>query len=98
MWWVEHPELGRRPYLVLTRQNAISVLNRVLAVPATRTIRAIPTEVPLDTADGMPSECVLALDSLTSIPHEFFRERITRLSIGRMDEVCRALSIATGCA
>ena len=94
---MEHPRLGRRPYLVLTREAAIPVLDRVLAVPATRTIRAIPTEVALDVADGMPSECALALDNVTSIPQEFFRDRITRLSIERMVEVCRALAIATGC-
>jgi mRNA interferase MazF len=97
VWWVDHPELGRRPYLVLTRQNSIPVLNRVLAVPATRTIRAIPTEVLLDTGDGMPAQCALTLDNLTSIPRELFRERITRLSVQRMSEVCRALSIAAGC-
>ena len=45
VWWAEHPDAGRRPYLVLTRQAAIPVLNRVLAVPATRTVRGIPTEV-----------------------------------------------------
>jgi len=98
VWWVEHPELGRRPYLVLTRQGAIPVLNAVLAVPATRTIRALPTEVVLDRGDGMPGECALSLDNLTSVPKELFRDRITRLSVGRMTEVCRALALATGCA
>jgi mRNA interferase MazF len=73
------------------------VLNTVLAVPATRTLRAIPTEVVLDHADGMPETCCLSLDNLTTMAQEFFRERITRLSIDRMHEVCRALSIATGC-
>ena len=98
VWWVEHPELGRRPYLVLTRQSAIPVLNAVLAAPATRTIRELPTEVVLDQSDGMPSECALSLDNLTSVPQELFRDRITRLSVGRMTEVCRALALATGCA
>src|SRR5947209_2070185 len=52
IWWVEHPDAGRRPFLVLTRQAAIPVLNALLAVPATRTIRQIPTEVVLDTDIG----------------------------------------------
>jgi mRNA interferase MazF len=97
VWWVEHPEAGRRPYLVLTRQAAIPVLRAVLAVPATRRIREIPTEVVLDDADGMPSGCALSLDNVTVVPKELFRERITRLSVDRMREVCRALSLATGC-
>ena len=95
---MEEPAEGRRPFLVLTRQPAIAVLHSVLAVPATRTIREIATEVHLGTADGMPAECALSLDNLTTLPKVLFRERITRLSAGRMGEVCRALALATGCA
>ncbi len=98
IWWVEHPDAGRRPFLVLTRQAAIPVLNSVLAVPATRTSRRIPTEVVLDVAEGMPEECALSLDNVTLVPKELFRTRITRLSIERMSEVCRALALASGCA
>lgn len=73
------------------------VLNAVLGVPATRTIRAIPTEVVLDQRDGMPQECALSLDNLTTVPLRLFRSRITRLPVERMTEVCRALALATGC-
>ena len=90
--------MGRRPFLVLTRQAAIPILTSVLGVPATRTIREIPTEVVLDRADGMPEPCALSLDNTTTIPKELFRSRITRLSAGRMSEVSRALSLASGCA
>jgi mRNA interferase MazF len=98
VWWVEHPEAGRRPFLVLTRQAAIPVLHALLAVPATQTIRRIPTEVVLDQRDGMPDECALSLDNLTVVPKELFAARITRLSVERMTEVCRALALASGCA
>lgn len=98
IWWVEHPEAARRPFLVLTRQAAIPVLNALLSVPATRTVRAIPTEVVLDTDDGMPATCALSLDNMTLVPKSLFRTRITRLSVARMTEVCRALAIASGCA
>lgn len=97
IWWAEHPDAGRRPFLVLTRQAAIPVFNAVLAVPVTRTIRQIPTEVMLDTGDGMPEECALSLDNLTRVPKELFRTRITRLSAERMSEVWRALTLASGC-
>jgi mRNA interferase MazF len=97
VWWVEHPDAGRRPFLVLTRQAAVPVLNALLAVPATRTIRQIPTEVVLDAGDGMPEECALSVDNVTLVPKELFRARITRLSVERMSEVCRALALASGC-
>jgi mRNA interferase MazF len=98
VWWVEDPDVGRRPHLVLTRQTTISVLNAYIAVPATRTVRGIPTEVRLGGDDGMPEDCVLSLDNVAVIPSSFFVDRITRLGPGRMAEVCSALAIATGCA
>jgi mRNA interferase MazF len=76
---------------------AIPVLNQVLAVPATRTARGIPTEVPLGVEDGMPEECVLTLDNVTVIRPALCTDRITRLAPVRMREVCAALATATGC-
>jgi mRNA interferase MazF len=97
VWWVEHPDAGRRPACVLTRQAAIPVLNSVLVAPATRTIRGIPTEVTLTREDGMPGDCALSLDNLTSVPKALLTTRITSLPEARLDELCRALRAATGC-
>jgi mRNA interferase MazF len=97
VWWAEHPEAGRRPYLILTRQGAIPVLSRVLAVPATRTIREIPTEVVLDEDDGMPQRSALSFDNIVTIPKSLLTERICRLGVDRLDQVCRALRTSTGC-
>jgi mRNA interferase MazF len=97
VWWVEDPELGRRPYLVLTRQSAIDVLNAVLSVPASRTIRGAPSEIKLDRDDGMPEECALSFDNIATIPKGFFVERICRLSVTKLELVCRVVAIATGC-
>lgn len=97
IWWAEHPQAGRRPYLVLTRQAAIPVLDRVLAIPATRTIRDIPTEVLLDEDDGMPEPCALSFDNITTMPKALLTSRITRLSVDKLEETCRALGAATAC-
>jgi len=51
VWWAEVAEAGRRPFLVLTRTRAISVLHSVLAAPLTRTVRGIPTELSLSPDD-----------------------------------------------
>jgi mRNA interferase MazF len=95
--WVEVPGAGRRPALVLTRDAAIPLLNRVLVVPATRTVRSIPTEVLLDDRDGMPSPCALTLDNLTVVPRAALGPRITRLAGPRMAQVCAALRVAVAC-
>jgi len=97
VWWGEHPESGRRPYLILTRQQAIPVLTRVLAVPATQTVRGIPTEVILNEEDGMPKSCALNFDNIVTMPKGLFTSRICRIGVDRLDEVCRALSASTGC-
>lgn len=97
VWWVEVPDAGRRPALVLNRDAAIPVLNRLLVVPATRTVRGIPTEVPLDEGDGMPAACALALDNLALVSRRSLASRITKLGSERMGEVCAALTVAVGC-
>lgn len=97
VWWYEDPASAPRPHLILTRDEAIPVLNEVLAVPATRTTRGIATEVPLDATDGMPEACALTLDNLVPILTSGCTTRITLLSPERMERVCQALAAATGC-
>lgn len=97
VWWYEPADAGRRPFLILTRTEAIPVLQQILAVPATTTIRGIPTEVPLDQDDGMPVHCVLALDNISLIRRSLCTQRITRLDPAKMQAVCAALEIATAC-
>jgi mRNA interferase MazF len=98
VWWAESPSDKRRPYLVITRQAAIPVLNAVVAVPATRRLRGIPTELPLDEADGMPEPCALTFDNVVTMPKAWMVERICRLGPDRLREVCRVLAVATGCS
>ncbi|MGI8945122.1 MAG: type II toxin-antitoxin system PemK/MazF family toxin [Thermoleophilaceae bacterium] len=97
IWWYEHPSAGRRPFLILTRDEAIPVLSQILAVPVTRTVRGIPTEVALDEGDGMPGPCVLTLDNVTPIRAALCVDRITRLRAERLQTVCEALAAATAC-
>lgn len=97
VWWYEDPAAKRRPVLILTRDEALSSLTQVLAVPLTTTIRGIPTEVELGRSDELPLSCVASLDNLQPIVSEFCTTRITRLGAHRMSEVCQALSAATAC-
>lgn len=97
VWWLDHPAGGRRPACILTRQAAIAVLNSVLVVPATRTIRDIPTEVALGRQDGMPDECALTFDNVGVVPKVLLTERITRLGPAKLAELCAALDVAAGC-
>jgi mRNA interferase MazF len=95
--WLEMPDEGRRPALVLTRAEALPVMRKVTIAYLTRTIRDIPTEVRLGEADGMLDECVVSLDNVRTVPRSLLGDCITSLAGRRMQEVCRALAIATGC-
>jgi mRNA interferase MazF len=97
VWWVEHPIQGRRPFLILTRQAAIPVVNKVTGAPATKTIRGIPSEIVLSTDDGMPADCVLNFDNLAILNKSWFAEPICQLSPVQMVQACQALAVALGC-
>jgi mRNA interferase MazF len=97
VWWGEIEDLGRRPFLIMTRSAAIPVLNSVLAAPVTRTVRNIPTEVALGPDDGMPSLCAASFDNLRVVPKAYLVDRICSLGSGRLFEACTALRAAVDC-
>ncbi len=97
VWWHDPPDSKRRPVLILTRDEAIDRLFDVIAVPATSTVRDLPTEVEIGIADGMPIECALALDNTFSAEKAFLTEPITTLGAAKMADVCAALATATSC-
>ena len=79
-WYTFEPPDKRRPVLILTRDSAIGVLNTVTVAPITSTMRGIPTEVFLDRADGMPSDCAVNLDHIQTIPKNKMGALLTTLS------------------
>jgi mRNA interferase MazF len=97
VWWYEDPEEPPRPWVILTRNEAIDGLAKILAAPATRTIRNIQTEVRIGRDEGMPQECVISLDNITPIVKALLIESITTLGPAKMQEVCRALNTAVDC-
>lgn len=97
IWWGEIEDVGRRPFLILTRSAAIPVLNNIVCAPITTTIRNIPSELSLDAADGMPKPCVATMDNIRVVPKSRLVSRIITLRPDRLSDACRTLSIAMGC-
>jgi mRNA-degrading endonuclease toxin of MazEF toxin-antitoxin module len=58
--WLELEQEGRRPVVVLTRDEALPRLRNVVVALVTRTIRGIDTEVELGPAEGMPIACAVS--------------------------------------
>ncbi len=99
VWWCEPPDIGRRPVVILSRDQAIAALGRAMVAPCTTTVRGLPSEVLLDPElDPIPRECVVNLDSVESVGVGVLISRIGRLSAARMRQVCDALAVATSCA
>jgi len=97
IWWVElPPPTGRRPVLLLSRNEAYAVRELVTVAPITTRIRHIPSEVNLGPEEGLPQPCVANLDTITTIAKASLRERLTALSSDKLKEVEAALHFALG--
>ncbi len=81
VWWANLPApVGRRPVVLVSRDEAYRVRDLVMIAPVTTRMRNIPTEVELGPQDGMPRPCVINCDSLATIPKARLRSKITTLS------------------
>lgn len=96
VWWANIPP-KRRPVLILTRDAALDRMALVTIMPATTSIRGIPSEIALDEADGLPTACALSADNVQTVPKSALQRRITSLSDAKLEDVCERLSYALGC-
>jgi mRNA interferase MazF len=97
IWWAELvPPAGRRPVLLLSRDEAYSVRDLVVVAPLTTRVRNIPSEVPLSPEDGLPKPCVVNLDTLTTIAKKSLRSQLATLSADKLEAVDVALHFALG--
>jgi mRNA interferase MazF len=96
IWWAALPKpAGRRRVLLLSRDDAYSVLNKFIAAEITATVRHIPIEVPLGSTEGMPKPCVVNCGNLRTISKVRLVKKISKLSAKRVHEVKRAVGYAS---
>ena len=65
IWWADLGQpAGRRPVILLSRDEAYSVRSLVVVAPVTTRIRGTPAEVPLTREDGVAQalRCQLGYD------------------------------------
>lgn len=95
IWWAELPSpVGRRPVLLLSRNEAYAIRSALTVAEVTTTIRGIPVEVVLDEKDGMPKRCTVNLDTIVTIRKESLKEKITTLRGEKMTQVNSAIKFA----
>lgn len=97
VWWADlPPPAGRRPVLLLSRNEAYAVRELATVAPVTTRARRIPTEVALGPAEGLPKACVVNLDTITTIPRRTLADRIGPLPAEKLAAVETALLFALG--
>lgn len=84
----------KRPVVILTRDSVLEYLGEATIAPITRTVRGIPSEVPLGPDDGLPEPCAANLDHVQTVARGRLGALITTLSVERMAEIREALLFA----
>jgi len=97
VWWAKLPApAGRRPVVLLSRDEAYSVRELVTVAPVTTRVRGLPVEVGLTKKDGLPKVCVANLDTITTIPKKCLAERIGLLKSEKQKQLDFAIKFALG--
>lgn len=97
IWWANlPPPAGRRPVLLLSRNDAYRYLSKFIVAEITITIRAIPVEVKVGRREGLPSPCVVNLDNIRTAARQWFDSRAGVVPPSRHGEVKRAMGYALG--
>jgi mRNA interferase MazF len=97
LWWADLPKpAGKRPVLLLSRDDSYAFLNKFVAAEVTTTIRHIPVEVLLGPEEGLAKPCVVNCDNLRTIPKQTLVKRISRIGPDRVVEIKRAVGYALG--
>ncbi len=95
IWWAEFEDLSR-PVLVVTRNFAIPVLGSIVVAPVSSTVRGIPIEIPLGSAEGLPRSCAASFDNLRPVRKSWLTRRMGALG-HRSYEICKCLAAMSDC-
>lgn len=82
----------------MTRDPMGRILHSVIAAPISSAIRELSTEVVLGTEAGLLQPSVANFDNVLLLDRAQLVRKLGRASRRSMDEACRALAVATGCA
>ncbi len=97
LWMMETPNRKRRPVLIVSRDEAIPLLNNVVVAPVTSTIRPIPTCIPVGAEQGIDHDSVATFDNLAAVPKSVLTRRLGRLGVEGRRQICRALEAMANC-
>lgn len=96
--WIadQPPPRGRRPVLLVGRNESYEQRELVIVAIVTRRLRDLPTEIPLDAAEGIQQPSVANVDTLDTIPRRWLIRQVGALPPERIPELDAALRFALG--
>lgn len=97
IWWGETPDEKGRPFLVVSRNSANAVMQKVLVAPITTRVRSVPSELPLGVADGLPHQCVASFDNLQPMPKAMLTRRLGAVEATRTHLLCDVAAATLAC-
>ena len=97
LWLLEPSNGKRRPVLVVSRNEAIPVLNNLVVAPVTSTIRLIPTCIAVGRDEGIDHDSVANFDNLASVPKTALTTRLGSLGSEQRHRICEALRALADC-
>ena len=97
IWWADLSRpAGRRPVLLLSRDDAYAVRQFIIMSPLTTRSRSLRTEVNLGSEVGLSRSAVANLDVIITEPKVCLLERIGSLSPDQLQAVDKAIHFALG--
>ena len=95
-WCRFDPTNKTRPALILTREELIPKLNKLMIAEITSTIRGVASEVLLTEEDGMPARSVVNLHHVHSVDKTQVGHLITVVRSEKLLRVRAAMLFAAG--
>ena len=95
VWWAELPEpAGRRPVVLVSRDEAYLVRESVTVAEVTTRARGIRSEVSLGKSEGLPRNSVVNTDNLQTLRKSRLLSRAGWLGPQKVKALDRALAYA----
>lgn len=95
VWWAELPsQLKSRPVVILTRDQVVESIDRIVVCIVTRTERGLQSEVRLGRLEGLPVVSVVNLDNLLTVDRRRLGRKLGQLNATKARELDAAIRFA----
>jgi mRNA interferase MazF len=86
--------IGRRPVVVLTRQNVLQYVNKVTVAEITTKGKGYPTEIDIDQKANLAKSSFVQADNVHTVPKQRLDKYVGTLDTETMREVSRKVILA----